>query len=39
MQQTAFFAASVTVYTREDYWLNRLTDIWHEVVAAFDYLH
>jgi len=31
--------ASVAVYTREDYWLNRLTDIWHKVVAAFDYLH
>lgn len=31
--------ASVAVYTREDYWLNRLTEIWHKVVAAFDYLH
>jgi len=31
--------ASVAVYTREDYWLNRLTDIWHKIVAAFDYLH
>jgi multidrug resistance efflux pump len=30
--------ASVAVYTREDYWLNGLTEIWHKIVAAFDYL-
>jgi len=30
--------ASVAVYTREGYWLNRVTEAWHKVVAAFDYL-
>ena len=30
--------ASVAVYTREKFWLNRITHAWHEVVAAFDYL-
>jgi len=31
--------ASVAVYTREKYWLNRVTKAWHELVSAFDYLH
>ena len=31
--------ASVAVYTREKYWLNGVTEAWHKVVAAFDYLH
>jgi multidrug resistance efflux pump len=31
--------ASVAVYPREDYWLNGVTETWHKVVAAFDYLH
>jgi len=30
--------ASVAVYPREEYWLNGVTDAWHKVVAAFDYL-
>lgn len=30
--------ASVAVYPREEYWLNGVTDAWHTVVAAFDYL-
>ena len=30
--------ASVAVYTREEYWLNGVTETWHKVVAAFDYL-
>jgi multidrug resistance efflux pump len=31
--------ASVAVYTREKYWLNGVTEAWHKIVAAFDYLH
>jgi multidrug resistance efflux pump len=31
--------ASVAVYTRDKYWLNGVTEAWHKVVAAFDYLH
>jgi multidrug resistance efflux pump len=31
--------ASVSVYTREKYWLNGITKSWHKVVATFDYLH
>ena len=31
--------ASVAVYTRDDYWLNRVTETWQKVVAEFDYLH
>jgi len=31
--------ASVAVYTREKFWLNGVTKAWHNVVAAFDYLH
>jgi multidrug resistance efflux pump len=30
--------ASVAVYPREEYWLNGVTEAWHKVVAAFDYL-
>jgi multidrug resistance efflux pump len=30
--------ASVAVYPREEYWLNGVTETWHTVVAAFDYL-
>jgi len=31
--------ASVAVYTREEYWLNGVTEAWQKVVATFDYLH
>jgi multidrug resistance efflux pump len=31
--------ANVAVYPREEYWLNEVTEVWHTVVAAFDYLH
>ncbi len=31
--------ASVAVYTRQHYWLNSITKVWHKVVATFDYLH
>jgi len=31
--------ASVAVYTKEKYWLNRVTKAWHELESAFDYLH
>ena len=30
--------ASLAVYPREECWLNGVTDIWHQVVAAFDHL-
>jgi multidrug resistance efflux pump len=30
--------ASVAVYPREKYWLNGVTETWHKIVAAFDYL-
>jgi len=30
--------ASVAVYTREKFWLNRVTHAWHRIVSAFDYL-
>ena len=30
--------ASVAVYTREEYWLNGVTETWQQVVTAFDYL-
>ncbi len=30
--------ASIAVYTRDKYWLNGVTEIWHELVADFDYL-
>jgi multidrug resistance efflux pump len=30
--------ASVAVYTQEEYWLNGVTEAWHKVVTAFDYL-
>jgi multidrug resistance efflux pump len=30
--------ANVAVYPREEYWLNGVTETWHTVVAAFDYL-
>jgi multidrug resistance efflux pump len=31
--------ASAAVYTREEYWLNQVTEAWQKVVTAFDYLH
>jgi multidrug resistance efflux pump len=31
--------ASVAVYTREEYWLNGVTEVWQTVVTGFDYLH
>jgi multidrug resistance efflux pump len=31
--------ASVAVYTREDYWLNDVTDAWQDVVSIFDFIH
>jgi multidrug resistance efflux pump len=30
--------ASVAVYPREKFWLNRITHAWHRIVSAFDYL-
>jgi len=30
--------ASVSVYPRENFWLNRVTHAWHKIVATFDYL-
>jgi multidrug resistance efflux pump len=30
--------ASVAVYTREDYWLNGVTEAWQEIEAALEYL-
>ena len=30
--------ASVAVYTRDKFWLNPFTRIWHRIVAAFDYI-
>jgi hypothetical protein len=30
--------ASVAVYTLEQCWLNGVTEAWHKVVAAFNYL-
>ena len=30
--------ATVVVYTREHYWLNGVTEVWHKIVSLFDYL-
>jgi multidrug resistance efflux pump len=30
---------TVVVYTREEYWLNQVTETWQKVAAAFDYLY
>jgi len=30
--------ASVAIYTREKFWLNGFTRVWHRIVAAFDYI-
>jgi multidrug resistance efflux pump len=31
--------ASVAVYTREEYWLNGVTEVWQKIVTGFDNLH
>jgi multidrug resistance efflux pump len=30
--------ASVAVYTREEYWLNGVTEIWQDIEAALEHL-
>lgn len=29
---------SIAIYTRDDYWLNDVTELWQDVLARFDYL-
>jgi hypothetical protein len=31
--------ASAVVYTQEKYWLNQVTEIWHQIVAHWNYLY
>ena len=32
-------SGSAVVYTRKEYWLNRVTEFWQEIVARLHYLH